>query len=405
MGLVKNIFMLLAAGALGVLRRLLGSTSAPTTPTGSLVSSRSWVKDWLVKSVVIGVALALVGGLLAVSGVIPIKASGGHWRVTSWLLDFSKRRSVKTHTLGIASPPLDDRRMILRGAGHYDLGCAPCHGSPKLEYPRIAQAMTPAPPQLSPRIYRWDPEELFYIVKHGIKFTGMPAWPAPNRDDEVWSVVAFLRTMPSLSPEQYRQVVSNTESAQLAPLEDLTPDDQRPRAVVENCARCHGYDGWGREGAFPIIAGQNRDYLLASLQAYACGQRHSGIMEPIARALTNETMQEVADYYAARQFTTGGTSSETTDFALGETIAMRGVPEQRVPACSSCHGPSDQPRNPVYPSLSGQLPDYLSLQLHLFRDGKRGGTAYSHIMRQVAGQLNPDQIRAVATYYGAIGKK
>ena len=66
--------------------------------------------------------------------------------------------------------------------------------------------MTPPPPELTGRVSRYKAEELFSIVKHGIKFTGMPAWPVQQRDDEVWAVVAFLRRMPEVDAAEYRRL-------------------------------------------------------------------------------------------------------------------------------------------------------------------------------------------------------
>jgi hypothetical protein len=65
--------------------------------------------------------------------------------------------------------------------------------------------MTPHLPYLPPVIPARQPDELFYIVKHGIKFTGMPAWPAQQRDDERWAMVAFLRRLPDLAHASTRR--------------------------------------------------------------------------------------------------------------------------------------------------------------------------------------------------------
>jgi Cytochrome C oxidase, cbb3-type, subunit III len=83
--------------------------------------------------------------------------------------------------------------------------------------------MTPPPPYLPPRIPKWEPNELFYIVKHGIKFTGMPAWPALDRDDEVWAMVAFLRQFPKLDADEYRRLAQGeaAPSGAVALLSDL----------------------------------------------------------------------------------------------------------------------------------------------------------------------------------------
>ena len=339
--------------------------------------------------------LAAAGLLIVVSGIVPIKASAGHWPITRWFLGFAMARSVATHTLAVTPPSLDDPGLVLKGAGHYDFGCRPCHGSPGQRPPTIAQGMTPQPPELPPAIAQWDPEELYYIVKHGVKFTAMPAWPARQRDDEVWAMVAFLRTLPDLDRSAYRRLVRGDEPA--------GAEGARQPAATASCAPCHGADGNGRGlGAFPRLAGQRPAYLLASLEAFARGERHSGIMKPIAAGLDASEMRELARFYAGLPQADRRSRSDQAASDTGEAIAQRGIPRQRVPACASCHGPGPLPRNPIYPELAGQYADYLALQLRLFKDDLRGGTPYAHIMRMVAGRLTPEQMRAVADYYAAL---
>jgi cytochrome c553 len=353
-------------------------------------------------------AMLVVGGMLAVvSGLIPIKASSGHWRITAWILHFTMRRSVATHTLGLQVPGLDDPRLVLQGAGHYETGCRPCHGSPDLPQPRIPQHMTPHPPYLPPRISTWQPDELFYIVKHGVKFTGMPAWPSQQRDDEVWAMVAFLLILPDLSTEAYRRLVygENPGTSADVPLQGLLGPQQTPQTVIENCARCHGVDGRGRgQGAFPRLAGQHPTYLYAALQAYAHGKRQSGIMAPVAAALSSDEMRELAFYYASQPAVTPALPLPDTTLAIerGKTIARYGIPGQRVPACVDCHGPGVVRRNPFYPVLTGQYADYLVLQLELFTQEHRGGSPYAHLMRPVATRLTAQQMRDVALYYESL---
>lgn len=310
--------------------------------------------------------LALLGFLLAASGIIAIKASSGHFAITAWFLEFSMARSVSTHSMGISAPPLDDPALVVKGAGHYETGCRPCHGGVSDVHPRIPQAMTPHPPMLPDAVPEWDAEELFYIVKHGVKFTGMPAFPALERDDEVWAVVAFLLRLPEMSVTEYQRLVygetlgevvlpsalpdtadalgsaaaraadnpaeggaidtteggaadtaeaaavdtaegaaiDTTEGTAIdtaegaAPISQL-PTGSEPVAIAETCRRCHGVGGQGRENsAYPRLAGQRPDYIYAALFAYASGERHSGMMEPIAAGLTAEEMREIALYYA-----------------------------------------------------------------------------------------------------------
>ncbi|MQA29813.1 MAG: cytochrome C [Luteitalea sp.] len=355
------------------------------------------------RAITLALLAVVAAGLVVVSGIISIKASSGHWPLTAWFLDFTKRRSVATHAIGIRVPPLDGTSLILKGAAHYETGCRPCHGSPGTSPPRIPARMTAHPPDLRQQVPRWDPAELFYIVKHGIKFTGMPAWPSAQRDDEVWAVVAFLRALPELDADAYARLVfggtGQRESIDARPASGET--SAVLRLVGDSCQRCHGKDGQGRENAaFPRLAGQRAEYLRLALQAYADGSRHSGTMTPIASGLDTGLVRSVADYYAGLPPPVGSTGGAAV--LRGAEIATRGIPAQQVPPCSECHGPSTHDRNPAYPNLTGQFAEYLSLQLRLFAGDRRGGSPYGHIMRKIASGLTAEQIEDVAAHYASL---
>jgi len=350
-------------------------------------------------------ALALAAGAVALgitwSGIVPLAASSGHWKITEWFLHFTMRRTVKVRSLGTTVPPLDDPSLVVRAAGHFDRACRPCHGGPGAPRSEVVRAMTPEPPELSARVPTWQAEELFWIVKHGVKFTGMPGWPAQERDDEVWAMVAFLRELPEMTPERYRTLAHGEAGA-------TPPPGTPPEDVVETCARCHGPRGLGRgSGGVPRIAGQKERYLYASLVAYALRERASGIMGPVASGLDDRTMRELARYYAALDPASQRPADpepplDPEAIARGEEIARRGVPERGVPSCSDCHGPSATPRNPIYPEIAGLDAEYLRLQLELFAAGHRGGTPYAHLMRHVASRLGPDEMEDAAAYYASL---
>jgi cytochrome c553 len=398
------------AGLLAAFRYLLSRRKLPADsarPDKPKRPSETWgMKHWLLTAVGLFAVLGVGAFLVVVSGIVPIKASSGHWPITAWVLQFAKSRSVATHTLGIETPALDDPSLVLKGATHYEIGCRPCHGNPDLQTPRIAQQMTPRPPYLPPRVPNWSPDELFYIVKHGIKFTGMPAWPAQQRDDEVWAMVAFLLRFPELTAEEYRRLATGGSAkitSEPAMHDQLMLQDAPRRAVTENCGRCHGVDGPGM-AAFPKLTGQRPTYLYAALRAFASGERRSGVMEPIAAALSPTDMRELALYYASLPQISPLFSRPQSPLAIerGQAIATGGIRSQRVPACVACHGPGTTPRNPIYPNLAGQYAEYLVLQLMLFKNQHRGGSPYARLMLPVAARLKPEQIRDVALYYASL---
>jgi cytochrome c553 len=361
---------------------------------------------WLALAGVLGAA-AIAGLLLAASGVVPVKASAGHWALTERLLQFAKRQSISTHALRIRVPPLEDESLVLRGAGHYDLGCRACHGTPRGDRPAVARAMLPSPPLLGASVPRWSSAELFYIVKHGLKFTGMPAWPSQQRDDEVWAMVAFLQRLPSLGEAEYLSLARGEPETTLA----LEPEaDRVPEVVHESCSRCHGVDGQGRGlGGFPKLAGQREEYLAAALRAYADGRRHSGVMSSVAAGLTPASMAEAAAFYAARPATGAAPDRSrrdaAADLARGREIALRGVPARDVPPCAECHGPASVEKHAAYPRLAGQYPAYLALQLRLLRDRQRGGSPFVDLMHSFVDRLTAEDVRDAAAFYGSLPPK
>lgn len=365
-------------------------------------------KKWLIRGVAALGGVLVLAVIITSSGIIPVKASSGHWAITNFILHYTMHRSVSTYSLGVGEVPLDEPWLVLKGAGHFETGCRPCHGAPDLEPPVIPAAMTPHPPKLSPRVSEWPKDELFYVIKHGIKFTAMPAWPAQQRDDEVRALVAFVLQLPELDAKSYRELVEgDTGTARAAAaVSELEPTDEAALGLAASCARCHGARGEGRgSAAFPKLARQKVEYQVAALAAYADGRRYSGIMQPIAANLSPEEMRTLSNYYASMRDEARNPEAVSAPAELlehGREIAEEGLPAQGVPACVECHGPAPGRRNAHYPTLAGQYADYLMLQLKLFKQRDRGGSAYAHLMHHVVDRLDEDAMRDVSLYYASL---
>jgi cytochrome c553 len=334
--------------------------------------------------------------LFAWSGLYDIAASGGHWKIVERFLEFGMRNSVTTNARGIEVPELDSPDLIRLGAGHFHRGCAFCHGAPGMPVNPIAERMLPAPPDLVTSMRSWRVQELFWIVKHGFKYTGMPAWVAIERDDEIWAVAAFLKTLPTLNAESYRDLALG--NVRLAPRSggELATFESNPEAISA-CARCHGEaDEAPKSKLVPVLQGQPVGYLFGSLKAYAEGSRRSGIMQPLAADLHEEDMRNLAEYYASLPRPRGKT--ETVDPALlqiGRELALNGLPKAGIPPCASCHGHGEAPR------LEGQHGPYLAGQLRLWKTGSVPRTAGARLMAPIAMSLSDPQIAALAAYFSA----
>jgi cytochrome c553 len=190
-----------------------------------------------------------------------------------------------------------------------------------------------------------------------------------------------------------KTAIAATNSAQV--VAQLVSAGNKKGAIA--CARCHGYDGASDgSGAFPTLAGQSAYYLTAQLRNFASGDRHNALMFSIAKGLTDEEMQSVAQYYAAARPTLPVKRQGQPDLvARGQYIATEGNLPNRVQACISCHGPNGNGEPPAIPYLSGQYKHYIQVQLLTFKKGYRKDVQ----MGNVGHRVSDEEAAAVASYF------
>src|SRR5207237_2238623 len=96
--------------------------------------------------------------------------------------------------------------------------CRVCHGRPGEESPPIREGLNPQPPKLdSERIRKRADAELFWVIKNGIRMTGMPAFGKTHKDQDVWSIVAFVRYLPTMRPGEYAAMVAEARAEEAEP--------------------------------------------------------------------------------------------------------------------------------------------------------------------------------------------
>jgi cytochrome c553 len=179
------------------------------------------------------------------------------------------------------------------------------------------------------------------------------------------------------------------------------PSAQALKAKTDYCKTCHGLDGQGFRGSFPMprLAGQQPEYLANQLQAFIERRRTNPVMFNVAHVLDGEMVKALADYFKnLNPKPLGGGSKELV--SAGKRIYEEGVPSANVPPCASCHGP-DAKGADAFPRLAGQLHDYIFRKLTNW-DTERGQNKdqpdNSAIMQPIAHELTEAQVKAVAAY-------
>jgi mono/diheme cytochrome c family protein len=193
-----------------------------------LASTRA-ARPWLTVLSVGAVLLAAVGAAAVglYGGLYNVAADVPHSQPVYWLLETARDRSIAVRATGIVVPnDLADPKRIASGAGQYAEMCSGCHLAPGMARTEMSRGLYPRAPELR-RGSRSDAAEDFWVVKHGLKATGMPAWGVTHNDKMLWDVVAFLRKLPKLSPDEYQALVKSAPKTHDEMMQEMEMDSGR----------------------------------------------------------------------------------------------------------------------------------------------------------------------------------
>ena len=168
-------------------------------------------RHWLMSAAVALVVLLAVSlaSMIVSMGAYNVAADEPHTKPVYWLMETVRNRSIAVRSRDVAVPTdLSNPKRIALGAGLYAEMCSQCHLAPGMEKTEISQGLYPPAPELS-RGLAISPQEKFWVIKHGIKMTAMPAWGPTHNDVLIWDMVAFLQKQPTLTPAQYKAMVKN----------------------------------------------------------------------------------------------------------------------------------------------------------------------------------------------------
>ncbi len=162
----------------------------------------------LIFTVILLAAAALV---FAWTGVYNIAATKPHTGAISYYIEMLRDRSITKRSEDIRVPDLDDPRKRAAAFSHYHGMCRFCHGAPGYQAEEFAGGLYPEPPDMGHIQKERSPSEMYWIVNHGIKMTGMPAFGPTHSDSQLYGVVALALEIPQISPEEYMQQVEKMD--------------------------------------------------------------------------------------------------------------------------------------------------------------------------------------------------
>jgi mono/diheme cytochrome c family protein len=154
----------------------------------------------------LAIIIAIAAGVFFFSGYYSVAATEPEPGIVSWALVHVREASIRRH--GVDDPPqsLDNADLVRAGARAYSQrGCVNCHGGPGAQWAKFSEGLRPDPPDLKEIVGELQPGELFWVVKNGINMTGMPSFAqAGVPDPEIWSIVAFLKKLPTVSEADFK---------------------------------------------------------------------------------------------------------------------------------------------------------------------------------------------------------
>ncbi|NQZ50892.1 MAG: cytochrome c [Moritella sp.] len=156
------------------------------------------------------------------SGLFPMGADNKHNAFTFWVLETLRTKSIARAASNIEVPPLNSPQLLLSGGADYNDMCSGCHLKPGQEDNDMALGLYPAPPNLTVSSDKHGhaheddshndidatAKQQFWVIKHGIMASGMAAFGPTHDDERIWAMVAFIKRLPTLTPEQYQIITA-----------------------------------------------------------------------------------------------------------------------------------------------------------------------------------------------------
>jgi mono/diheme cytochrome c family protein len=154
---------------------------------------------------VIAIVVAVAAAVFFFGGFYSVAGTEKEPGIVASALIHVRQASIDRHAVDMPMS-LDDPAVVQAGAGAFRArGCVNCHGGPGANWAKFSEGLHPSPPDLKEVVNGLEPRHLFWVIKNGINMTGMPSFgPTGVPDGEIWTIVAFLKKLPSVSDQDFK---------------------------------------------------------------------------------------------------------------------------------------------------------------------------------------------------------
>jgi mono/diheme cytochrome c family protein len=166
---------------------------------------RRWpsLRHFVTAAILVAIAGPIIILAYVKSGLFDVAAARPHSRLVEWITHETMINSIKRRAPDVTLPATVSADQAKRGFCKYEEHCVECHGAPAVAREQWVNGLNPTPPYLLDATHLWKPHELEWIVRNGIKMTGMPAWRESMSDGEIQDVVGFVEAMSKMPPQTY----------------------------------------------------------------------------------------------------------------------------------------------------------------------------------------------------------
>ncbi len=166
------------------------------------------IKKFLLMKKLLAVVLVIAAILYFFLAYYDVSATKPHPAIVNAIFHSITERSIQRNSASLVVPyDLDDREIYVEGFKGYEKMCVQCHGAPGVEPSSMGEGLFPPSPKFpEEELYEYSLKDIFWVVKNGVKMTGMPAYGPTHKDRTIWAIAIFLDKSREMSEVEYKNL-------------------------------------------------------------------------------------------------------------------------------------------------------------------------------------------------------